>query len=136
MSITHHDHCFGCGPSNAAGIRVQLERDSDGAVSGRFLVEPHHQGPPGYAHGGIVAAALDEAMSLAVHAEGVLALTARLEIDLRAPAPVGAFVVLSARVAERGDGKLRVTSRAHTDDEDHALIAEGVALFVEQRSDS
>ena len=65
-------------------------------MSGRFFVKQDHQGPPGYAHGGVIAAALDEAMALLVHHEGRHALTGRLEVDLLAPAPVGAFVDVRA----------------------------------------
>ena len=102
--LTHHDLCFGCGPANLFGLQLELERTVDGGVEGRFFVKQDHQGPPGFAHGGVLAAALDEAMALLLFDEGSVAMTARLEVDLRAPAPVGAFVVVSARVA-RSEGR-------------------------------
>ena len=101
--LTHHDLCFGCGPANLFGLQLELERTDEGGVEGRFFVKQDHQGPPGFAHGGVLAAALDEAMALLLFDQGAVAVTARLEVDLRAPAPVGAFVVVSARVArDRG----------------------------------
>ena len=78
-------------------MQLELERSGDG-VEGRFFVKQDHQGPPGYAHGGVIAAALDEAMALLVFERGTFALTGRLEVDLLAPAPVGAFVEVSAAV--------------------------------------
>jgi acyl-coenzyme A thioesterase PaaI-like protein len=120
--ITHHDGCFGCGQANLFGL--QLETDG---VRGRFFVKQDHQGPPGYAHGGIVATALDEAMALALHAQGVDARTRRLELDLLAPAPVGAFLEVEASVEGR-EGR-RVSTRASAREGDN-LVAEAVAVFV------
>ena len=111
--IRHHDLCFGCGQANLFGLHLELA-PVDGGVAGRFFVKQDHQGPPGYAHGGVIAAALDEAMALLVHKEGQLALTSALEIELLAPAPVGGFVEVSAS-AEREDGRrmlLRATASA------------------------
>src|SRR5947199_932095 len=71
--IRHHDLCFGCGQANLFGLQLELERRPEGGVAGRFFVKQDHQGPPGYAHGGVIAAALDEAMSLVLHAEGTYA---------------------------------------------------------------
>src|ERR671922_354925 len=92
--LRHHDLCSGCGQSNLFGLQLEVERRPEGGVAGRFFVKQDHQGPPGYAHGGVIAAALDEAMSLLLHGEGTFALTKRLEVELEAPAPVGAFVDL------------------------------------------
>ena len=79
--LSHHDLCFGCGQANLFGLQLELERTEDG-VAGRFFVKQDHQGPPGHAHGGVIATALDEAMALLLHDEGTHALTARLEVDL------------------------------------------------------
>ncbi len=57
-------------------------------MAGRFFVKQDHQGPPGYAHGGVIATALDEAMALCCMARAPT-LTGRLEVELQAPAPVG-----------------------------------------------
>jgi acyl-coenzyme A thioesterase PaaI-like protein len=127
--IRHHDVCFGCGQANLFGLQLELERRPEGGVAGRFFVKQDHQGPPGYAHGGVIAAALDEAMSLVLHGQGTHAVTARLEIDLRAPAPVGSFVRLEADV-ERVEGRrLHVTARALGEDGGELAGARGV--FVE-----
>ena len=120
--ITHHDGCFGCGQANLFGL--QLETDG---VRGRFFVKQDHQGPPGYAHGGIVATALDEAMALALHAKGLDARTRRLELDLLAPAPVGAFVEVEASVEERDGRRVRTRAAARAEE---TLVAEAVADFV------
>jgi acyl-coenzyme A thioesterase PaaI-like protein len=126
--IVHHDLCFGCGQANLFGLQLELEPAPGGGVEGRFFVKQDHQGPPGYAHGGVVAAALDEAMALLLHGEGTFALTGRLEIELRAPAPVGAFVRLSARLEEEGERTLTLVAEAAG--EDGKRLATGRGTFV------
>ena len=128
MTLAHHDLCFGCGLANVFGLQIELERQPDGSVAGRFFVKQDHQGPPGFAHGGVLAAALDEATALAA-GEGTQApITARLELDFLAPAPVGAFVALRAQVERREEGKLWVHATAAT--EDGSDLARARALLV------
>jgi acyl-coenzyme A thioesterase PaaI-like protein len=112
--ITHHELCFGCGLANLFGLQLELEAAGDG-VSGRFFVKQDHQGPPGYAHGGVIATALDEAMALLVHAEGLHAVTRRLEVDLLGPVPVGSFAAVSASVESRGERQLELLAELRGD---------------------
>jgi acyl-coenzyme A thioesterase PaaI-like protein len=127
--LSHHELCFGCGTANLFGLQMEVEPGAGGEVAGRFFVKQDHQGPPGYAHGGVIAAALDEAMSLAIHAEGVYAPTRRLEVDLLGPAPVGGFVRLEARVKRR-EGNLIVAEAVAREDEGERVLAEAVGTFV------
>jgi uncharacterized protein (TIGR00369 family) len=112
LPLAHHDLCFGCGAANLFGLHLELERQSDGSVAGRFFVKQDHQGPPGVAHGGVLAAALDEAAALAAGEGPQAAVTARLEVDFRSGAPVGSFVRLRARVEPAQDGKRWVAAAA------------------------
>ncbi len=127
--LFHHELCFGCGQANLFGLQLELERRREGGVAGRFFVKQDHQGPPGYAHGGIIATALDEAMSLLVHQRGQLALTGRLEVDLLAPVPVGTFVEVSADVTEVSGRRLVLEAGAS--DEAGTALAKARGTFVE-----
>jgi acyl-coenzyme A thioesterase PaaI-like protein len=127
--LTHHDLCFGCGPANLFGLQLELERTERG-VEGRFFVKQDHQGPPGYAHGGVLAAALDEAMALLVFDSGAGAVTARLEVDLRAPAPVGTFVAVVAEVRRDEGRRIELAARALGAEEPRPLLAEARGVFV------
>jgi uncharacterized protein (TIGR00369 family) len=127
--LSHHELCFGCGQANLFGLQLELFRRSEGGVAGRFFVKQDHQGPPGYAHGGVIATALDEAMSLLVHQRGQLALTGRLELDLLAPAPVGTFVEVSADVLEVS-GR-RILASAAASDEAGTALGKARGTFVE-----
>jgi acyl-coenzyme A thioesterase PaaI-like protein len=131
--LAHHELCFGCGNANLFGLQMELEQAGGGpaSVTGRFFVKQDHQGPEGVAHGGILASALDEAMAIALHAEGVHARTRRLEVDLLAAAPVGAFLRVDARVERREPGKLWLSASARGVGEGARTVAEARGLFVE-----
>jgi acyl-coenzyme A thioesterase PaaI-like protein len=126
--LTHHELCFGCGHANLFGLQMELEPSGEKGVAGRFFVKQDHQGPPGYAHGGIMATALDEAMSLLAHRVGTYPLTASLSIELRAPAPVGTFVEVSAEVVSAVGRRLFLRSTASSEG---AVVATGTATCVE-----
>jgi hypothetical protein len=55
------DFCFGCGPANPGGLQLKfvLAPGGDSYVC-EFELGVQFGGPPGHAHGGIVATILDE----------------------------------------------------------------------------
>jgi acyl-coenzyme A thioesterase PaaI-like protein len=128
LPVAHHDVCFGCGLANVFGLHLEAEPRPDGSLAGRFFVKQDHQGPPGFAHGGVVAAALDEAMALLLHAQGVHARTVRLELDLDRPAPVGSFVEVEARLERREGRKLWLSAAAEGE---RGSVARARGIFVE-----
>ena len=127
--LRHHELCFGCGQANLFGLQLEVAAREDGTVAGRFFVKQDHQGPPGYAHGGVIAAALDEAMSLVLHEQGTYALTGRLEVSLEAPAPVGSFVDVEADVESAEERKLTLSAAAVADGR---TLATARGTFVRQ----
>src|SRR5207249_8720362 len=58
-------HCFGCGPGRPFGLRVRSFRDDRGVSPS--IVSRQYGGPPGTAHGGIVATAPGRARPAADH---------------------------------------------------------------------
>jgi len=125
--------CFGCGPDNPFGLhpRFVVETDAAGArrVVAAFTARPEHQGFRGLVQGGILTAMLDEAMAHAVWAEGIFAVTGRLEVFFRRPTPiatplraVGEIVARRARVYE---------TRARLLLPDGTPTVEGTGTFVE-----
>ena len=94
--------CFACGQANPIGLRLRFEHDGN-AVRAEFTPGPHYQGYEGLLHGGIVAAALDDAMANLFHMRGRETVTARLEIRYRREAPIGQRLIVTARTTgERG----------------------------------
>jgi len=77
---TPFHECFGCGPDHDIGLRVRTFR-GDGEVLSPIVIPKRFEGPPTGAHGGIVAAYLDEVMSgAAVNHTGRVHVTGELTV--------------------------------------------------------
>lgn len=125
-------NCFGCGARNRIGMRLRFSVDAEGAVFSFLKMPQRFQGPHGFAHGGILAAVLDEAMSKAIHASAhgqkIMAMTRQMETEYLRPVPLGAPVVLRG-VQERAEGRKHFCSATLSDEAGH-LLARGKALFI------
>lgn len=55
----HHVECLGCGPGNPHGHHLHVRRDG-GRVVSEHVFDARHVGAPGIAHGGAVAAVVDD----------------------------------------------------------------------------
>jgi acyl-coenzyme A thioesterase PaaI-like protein len=87
----------------------------------------HHQGGPGIAHGGIVGAALDEACGLLATWHRFPAVTARIAIRYRKPAPINRALHVTAKVdADRGR-RIEISAGLRDGDE---LLAEADGTFL------
>jgi acyl-coenzyme A thioesterase PaaI-like protein len=95
--------CFGCGQGHPTGLRVRSFKTPSGVVS-PILIPRHYEGPPGAAHGGIVAAYLDEVLGAAVvRATGRVAVTGELTVRYLKPVPTEAAILgHAALVADQG----------------------------------
>ena len=83
------NRCFGCGPANDAGLRLEFFLAHDGSVVCLPVITDAFCGHPGYLHGGIIATLLDEAMSKAVRAKGRPSMTRKMDVDYLRPVPSG-----------------------------------------------
>ncbi len=82
-------HCFACGPANPEGLHLKFVYDAEHqTATAPVHLTRIHEGPPGYIHGGIVAALLDEAMSKLNRPLNALAMTRHMEVDYLRPAPL------------------------------------------------
>jgi acyl-coenzyme A thioesterase PaaI-like protein len=125
-TLNHGDRCFGCGRDHPCGLRLDYQRAGD-RIQARFAFRPEHEGPPGRAHGGLVALALDDAMSMPLHSTGTFAVTGRLELDFRAAAPVGEELLLEVWL-ERVEGrKHHLAGELRQDDR---VLAAARAVYV------
>ena len=93
------DYCFGCGPANPSGLHLKFDLGPAGdSYLANFELATEFGGPPGHAHGGIVATILDEAMSKANKLRGRIALTRRIEVEYLRPVPLGKPLVVEGRI--------------------------------------
>ena len=119
---------FVSGDPDGHRLRVAYFRCQDGGLTARAWFGRGAEGPPGYAHGGSVAAVLDEAMGAAAWAGGHPSIAARIEVDFRLPVPLGIDALVEMTV-ERVEGR-KITTRARLLDADGRVLAESSGLFV------
>ena len=123
----HQPNCFGCGPRNQAGLHLRCHLTEEG-VGGRFTLTRAHEGGPGLAHGGVVAAVLDDLFGFLLYRTGSPMVTARLEIDYRRPIALDVEYVASARV-ESQEGR-KVWTAGALSDADGIVVAQARGLFL------
>lgn len=78
-----NEYCFVCGARHPYGLHLRFESEGVGRVAADWRPDPALQGFEGVIHGGIVSTVLDEAMSKAVAASGIRALTCDLRVRMR-----------------------------------------------------
>jgi len=93
---SHYRQCFGCGPDHPTGLHLSLTAGEGLTIHAELYVTEHPQGAPGLAHGGLLAAAIDEALGAVTWLLRVPVVTVHLETDYRQPVPVGSTLLLDA----------------------------------------
>jgi len=102
-----HD-CFGCGPGHEIGLRVRCFR-ANGEVLSPIIVPRRYAGPPAAAHGGIVAAYLDEVLAAAVLGHtGRVHVTGELSVRYIKPTPLERPLLGRSRVVRAAEKYLEV----------------------------
>jgi acyl-coenzyme A thioesterase PaaI-like protein len=125
--------CFGCGPEHDIGLRVRTF--SAGAeVLAPIVVPRRFEGPPGAAHGGIVAAYLDEVMAgAAVNHTGNPYLTGELSVRYVKGTPIERPLLGRGR-AVRDSGKYLELEAVIEDWETREVVARATGRFFPIRS--
>jgi uncharacterized protein (TIGR00369 family) len=123
------NQCFGCGLDNSAGLQLEFFVDADLNVVCQVNLAARFAGPPGHAHGGIIATLLDEAMSKANRARNILAMTRHIAVDYIRPIPLATPLTLTAQHLEVHGRKHHCTARIA--DASGEILATGKAVFVE-----
>ncbi|OIJ93029.1 hypothetical protein BIV25_26025 [Streptomyces sp. MUSC 14] len=127
--LPDHPSCFGCGPAPGLGLHP-VEEDERGIVA-ELTLGQLHQGAPGIAHGGIVAAVLDEATSLAVwRALNRPNVTGRLEVQFLAPVPLGELLRVRAHCTAVAGRKAYATADLYVGGADGPVAASAAAVYI------
>jgi uncharacterized protein (TIGR00369 family) len=123
------NHCFGCGAANSAGMKLAFDLDlRERRTRGSFVLGPNYAGGAGFAHGGIIAVVLDEAMGKLSKIADERAVTAEMSIEYRKPVPVDKRIVVEGwQEEENGRNRFRV---AEIRDAQGNLLARGKGRFV------
>jgi acyl-coenzyme A thioesterase PaaI-like protein len=125
---TQFHECFGCGPNHEIGLRVRCFR-ADGEVLSPIIIPVRFEGPPGAAHGGIVAAYLDEVLAgAAANHSGRVHVTGELTVRYVKPTPVERPLLGRGR-ARRGAGKYLDLEGTLEDLETREVVARATGRF-------
>lgn len=120
--------CFVCGRDNSHGFRARLERRGEEVV-GRVEIPDRFQGYPGTAHGGIVAALLDEALAWATMvALRRFCVTVELSVRFARPVPTGTPLLLAARARDGREEGIRAAGEIRS--EEGEVLATGEARLA------
>jgi len=118
---------FVSGDPEGDRFRIRYYRDADNHLHARIWFGPETQGPPGHAHGGSIAAVMDEALGLAAWAEGYPVVVGNLNVSFKNMLPLLKVVTLESKVVSIDGRKIMVHGRLFCDD---ILFAEGECLCI------
>jgi len=121
--------CFGCGGDNAGGMKLTFEQDNvNRRIVGRFVLGERYQGGGGFAHGGIIAVLLDEAMGKVCRFREVRAVTAELTVEYLKPVNVQQEIIVEGCETELKGRNIFMVGEIR--DTAGTVLARGKARFV------
>lgn len=112
---------FVSGDPDGERFRVRYYRDSAGQLRARIWFGPETEGPPGNAHGGAIAAVLDEVLGLAAWATGHSIVVGNLNVSFRGLLPIEQVVTVETDVISIAGRKIMV----------HGCICRGETIYAE-----
>ena len=121
--------CFACGKNNSQGMHLRFTYDEERDLFVcRFRLGKRYTGPPGHAHGGIIATILDEAMGKVNKLRHVVALTSTITVDYLKPVPLNKPLRAESR-------EVRVRERYHTNaaeilNQKGEVLAKSTGVFI------
>jgi acyl-coenzyme A thioesterase PaaI-like protein len=126
LPYTHN--CFVCGVDNPHGLHLRFSSAND-EVTSDFTPRVEHAGYPGVLHGGVVGAALDEAMFwAATHGVSRMHLSAELTVRYRKKVEVGCSYRLVARIVKAARSMCR--TEAELLDADSEVCANATGKYL------
>jgi acyl-coenzyme A thioesterase PaaI-like protein len=123
----HYPTCFGCGPESEFGLHAVARKVGD-EIHSTYTFSPKHAGAPGIAHGGTVAALVDDVCGFLLFVVRAPAVTRKLEVEYLKPVLVGVQYELVAKVDSFEGRKLFVSCEARNPQ--GVLTFRGGGLFL------
>ena len=123
----HYPKCFGCGPESEYGLHLVTRLDGD-VLRATYTFSAKHAGAPGIAHGGTVAALVDDLCGFSLFVIREAAVTRKLEVEYLKPVLVGVPYDVEARVDRREGRKVFVSAQGFSPE--GVLTFRGDALFL------
>jgi len=124
--------CFLCGRQNDVGLKMTWYNDHEAQqIRATLTVPDHFNGYPGFVHGGITAALIDETAGRALLLDGDsdrLMVTLKLEVRYRQPVPTGEPLTVIGWVVRQSATRAKVAAEVRL--ADGTVAAEGEAIVV------
>jgi acyl-coenzyme A thioesterase PaaI-like protein len=123
----HDESCWGCG-DNPLGIHLPPPAGEGASeYEAYFAFDERHQGGPGFVHGGLISAALDEACGLLATWYRFPAVTVRIFVRYRRPVAINNELLVRARIDGERGRRIHVSGDLTDGDEP---LAEARAAFL------
>ena len=119
---------FVSGDQTGNRFRMQYFRDRESHLVARVWFGPVTEGPPDHAHGGSIAAVLDEVLGLAAWAAGHPVVVGTLNVSFRNLLPIKTVVQVNTRVVSVEGRKVMVQGDVHS--LDGTVYATGDCLCI------
>ncbi|MDO9576330.1 MAG: PaaI family thioesterase [Candidatus Cloacimonadales bacterium] len=103
-------------------------RESDNRFFAKIFFGSATQGPPGYAHGGSIAAVLDEAMGFAAWITGQTVVAAKLCVDYKKMLPLKTIATIEAWIDSIKGRKVITKSKIY--DENGTTFSKAEGLYI------
>jgi acyl-coenzyme A thioesterase PaaI-like protein len=120
---------FVSGDPQGQRFRTCYYRKSDQSLVARIWFGPETEGPPGHAHGGSLAAVLDEVLGLAAWAAGHAIVVANLNVNFRCLLPILQVVQVDTEIVSVAGRKVLVRGKVW--DGGEKIYAEADCLCIE-----
>lgn len=108
-------------------IMTRYCRTPAGELLGRAWFGPRTEGPPGHAHGGAIAAVMDEIMGGAAWLAGHPVMTATMSVGYRRAVPLGRVYTLLGHVTRVDGRKVHMRGELRDGERVHAT---GTGVFI------
>jgi acyl-coenzyme A thioesterase PaaI-like protein len=126
----HYPSCFGCGPESEFGLHVVASKVGD-EIHASYAFSSQHAGAPGIAHGGAVAALVDDVCGFLLFVVRKPAVTRKLEVEYLRPVLVGVTYDLVAKVDRTEGRKLFVSCEGTAPDGTPTFRGGGLFVIVD-----
>ncbi len=120
---------FVSGDPEGQRFRIRYYRKQDRSLVARIWFGPETEGPPEHAHGGSMAAVLDEVLGLAAWAAGYAIVVANLNINFRCLLPILQVVQVDTEIVSVEGRKVLVRGKIW--DGKEKVYAEADCLCIE-----
>lgn len=124
---------FVSGDDSGTRYRLRYYRDATDpeCLHGKIWFGPGAEGPPNHAHGGSMAALLDEVAGMAAWAAGIPVVAATLTTHFKRMLPLGKVVQAESHIVSRKDRRVSIEARLFDGDEVYAT-AEGLFMVISE----